>query len=708
MHSPKRQNRLAREKSPYLLQHANNPVDWYPWGEEAFAKAQSEDKPIFLSIGYSTCHWCHVMERESFEVESIAGIMNEHFVNIKVDREERPDVDKVYMTSLQAMGENGGWPMSMFLTPDLKPFFGGTYFPPENRYGRIGFPELLQRINHAWKNERERVAESANGIAQFLHDLPTAMKEAESLDIALVQTCFDQATRNYDTHFGGFGGGPKFPRPVVFNFLLRYFNRTGEPKALDMTCHTLRQMSNGGMYDHIGGGYHRYSVDGEWRIPHFEKMLYDQAQICISLSDAYLITGDPFFARRLRETLAYVLRDLTDKKGGFYSAEDADSRLPDAIDETGEGAFYVWSKKEINDALGQEAKMFSFYYGVEKSGNALNDPQHEFTGKNILYVANTIAETAAFARVSEAVVEARLEQARKQLFDIRSKRSRPHLDDKIITAWNGLMVSAFARAAQALNETAYVQAAERAATFVADTLYNKQSNTLLRRFREGEAKFDAYLDDYAFLTQGLIDLYETSFERRWLQQAMRLTEKQIELFWDEDNGGFFDTTGSDSSILVRMKELYDGAEPTGNSVAVMNLLRLSAMTDNRDWREKADRTLRAFGDVLQKSPFTMPQMAAAFDFSIEGAKQIVLAGKRHDESTRKMIREIHSRYLPNKVVILVDEEAQQMDFGSAGTFLKSVSMIDEKPTAYVCEDFVCQLPTSNIPEMIKLLETRSK
>ncbi|MBX2990020.1 MAG: thioredoxin domain-containing protein [Bacteroidetes bacterium] len=702
-----KQNRLAREKSPYLLQHANNPVDWYPWGDEAFAKARLEDKPIFLSVGYSTCHWCHVMERESFEVESIAGIMNDLFVNIKVDREERPDVDKVYMTALQAMGENGGWPMSMFLTPDLKPFFGGTYFPPENRYGRIGFPELLQRISQIWKNERERVAESANGITQFLHDLPAAMKETESLDIAFLQTCFTQATKNYDTQFGGFGSGPKFPRPVVFNFLLRYFNRTGEPQALDMTVQSLRQMSNGGMYDHLGGGYHRYSVDGEWRVPHFEKMVYDQAQICIALADAYSITGDPFFERRLRETLAYVLRDLTDTGGGFYSAEDADSRLTDAADETGEGAFYIWSKREIDEALGDEARIFNFYYGVEESGNALNDPQHEFTGKNILYVAATSAETAAFARVSEAEVEARLEHARQQLFDIRSRRSRPHLDDKIITAWNGLMISACARAAQALNETAYAQAAERAATFVMDNLFNQDTHTLYRRYRDGEAKFDAYLDDYAFLTQGLIDLYETSFEPCWLQQAMRLTEKQIELFWDEAAGGFFDTTGNDGSILVRMKEQYDGAEPTGNSVAVMNLLRLSVMTDNRDWRVKAGRTLKAFGDVLQKSPFTMPQMAAAFDFSLDGVKQIVIAGRRHDEATGKMIKEIHSRYLPNSVILLA-EEAPQMNFGSAGAFLKSISMIDEKPTAYVCENFVCRLPTTDIAKMINLLESESK
>lgn len=704
MESSNKPNRLINEKSPYLLQHAYNPVEWYPWGDEAFAKARAEDKPIFLSIGYSTCHWCHVMERESFEVDSVAAIMNELFVNIKVDREERPDVDKVYMTALQAMGENGGWPMSMFLTPDLKPFYGGTYFPPENRYGRIGFPELLRRISGAWKNERAKLLESANGITNFLKEIPANTTANGSLNVDVLTICYHQAAKQYDPKFGGFGGGPKFPRPVVFNFLLRYFYRTGDPKALEMTERTLRAMASGGMYDHIGGGFHRYSVDEEWRVPHFEKMLYDQAQIVNSLVDVFLITKEPFHATIIRETLDYVLRDMTDKDGGFYSAEDADSPLPDAPLEKGEGVFYVWTKKEIEHALGNDARAFNFFYGVEDSGNALNDPQHEFIAKNILYQANSISATAEFSGKKQGEIQAALARSRAILFELRAKRPRPHLDDKIITAWNGLTISACARASQALNEPRYLQAAENAAQFILSKLYDNKSNSLLRRYRDGEAKFEAHLDDYAFLTQGLLDLYETSFEYRWLKFAIVLTQKQIELFWDETNGGFFDTSGKDASILVRMKEQYDSAEPTGNSIAVMNLLRLSQMNDNNDWRTKAERTLSTFGEVLQRAPFTMPQMAAAYDFSIQKVKQIVVAGRKDDEAAKRMIREVHSRYTPNKILLLIDgSEVQQEMFGE-NSYVKLLVMIDGKPTAYVCEDFVCRLPTTDLKMLSRMLD----
>ncbi len=707
METKMKPNRLIAEKSPYLLQHAYNPVEWFPWEEEAFAKARAEDKPIFLSIGYSTCHWCHVMERESFEVDSVAAIMNELFVNIKVDREERPDVDKVYMTALQAMGENGGWPMSMFLTPDLKPFYGGTYFPPENRYGRIGFPELLRRISEAWKNERSKVLESADGITKFLKEIPSKSNAVETLDTSLLATCFNQAAGNYDAQFGGFGGGPKFPRPVVFNFLLRYFHRTGDAKALQMAEKTLRAMSGGGMYDHIGGGFHRYSVDGEWRVPHFEKMLYDQAQIVNSLVDVYLITKDSFYSTIIRETLDYVLRDMTDKDGGFYSAEDADSPFAEAPHEKGEGVFYVWTKKEIEHALGNDAKVFNFFYGVEEAGNALNDPQHEFIGKNILYQANSISETAKFSGKNAGEVHEMLQRSRNILFELRAKRPRPHLDDKIITAWNGLMISAFARAASAcggLNEPKYLQAAENAAQFILTKLYDNDTHTLLRRYRDGEAKLEAHLDDYAFLAQGLIDLYETSFDYRWLRIAIALTKKQIELFEDETNSGFFDTSGKDASILVRMKEQYDSAEPTGNSIAVMNLLRLSHMTDNNDWRKKAERTLSAFGEVLQKAPFTMPQMVAAYDFSNQKVKQIVIAGKREDDVTQQMLNAVASRFIPNKILLLVDGSKEQGELFGANSFLKSLVMIDGKPTVYVCEDFVCQLPTTNVDVLVEQLE----
>jgi hypothetical protein len=704
METTRHPNRLINEKSPYLLQHAYNPVDWHPWGDEAFAKARAEDKAIFLSIGYSTCHWCHVMERESFENDAIAALMNELFVNIKVDREERPDVDKVYMTALQAMGVNGGWPMSMFLTPELKPFYGGTYFPPETRYGRIGFPELLRRISAIWKNERAKVLESSEGITKFLREIPLRPSSTTTLDPDLRTVCFHQAAKQYDPKFGGFGGGPKFPRPVVFNFLLRYFHSTGDPKALLMTEKTLRAMASGGMYDHIGGGFHRYSVDEEWRVPHFEKMLYDQAQIVNALVDLFLVTKDVSYADIIRETLGYVLREMTDKRGGFYSAEDADSVIPGTAHEKGEGAFYVWTMNEIEHVLGDDAKAFTFYYGVEEGGNALHDPQHEFIGKNILYQANSLAETAKFVGASEREVMELLDRSRRMLFDTRAKRPRPHLDDKIITAWNGLMISAFARASQALGEPTYLLAAERAAQFIVTQLYHEKTDSLRRRYREGEAKFEAHLDDYAFLTQGLLDMYETSFDVRWLQLALRLTKKQIELFWDEPHGGFFDTSGNDASILVRMKEQHDGAEPTGNSIAIMNLLRLSQMCNNADWRTKAERALSAFGEVLQKAPFAMPQMVAAYDFSLGKVQQIVIVGTRDHEETQRMLREVSSRFIPNRVLLLVEGSSVEQEVFGAESFITSLAMIDGKPTAYVCEDFVCQLPTVDVRTLAELLE----
>jgi uncharacterized protein YyaL (SSP411 family) len=648
------------------------------------------------------------MERESFEQDSIAAIMNEHFVNIKVDREERPDVDKVYMTALQAMGESGGWPMTMFLTPDLKPFYGGTYFPPENRYGRIGFPELLHRINAIWKNEREKVIESSTGITNLLREITAKKNDLQLLDSSLLNSCFEQARQNYDHHFGGFGrGGPKFPRPVVFNFLLRYFREAGNASALEMTEHTLRAMSRGGMCDHVGGGFHRYSVDGEWRVPHFEKMLYDQAQIVNALVHVFVITKDLFYANIVRETLDYIQREMTDRDGGFYSAEDADSLLPELPHEQGEGAFYIWTKKEIEEALGEDAEAFCFRYGVEEGGNALSDPQHEFIGKNILYEANSISETARFVAKNEGETRVSLERSRELLFQKRAMRPRPHLDDKILTAWNGLAISAFACAAQALEERKYLDAAGRAAAFIVQHLYDESTNTLLRRYRDGEAHLEAHLDDYAFFTQGLIDLYETSFDWSWLQLALRLTEKQIELFWDATNGGFFDTSGKDPSILVRMKEQYDGAEPTGNSVAVMNLLRLAPVTGNLDWAKKAEQTFSVFSETLQKAPFTMPAMVAAYLFSLRKAKQIVIAGKKDDLTTKQMVREVHSRYIPNKVLLLADGSRSQDEVFGENSSLKMLTMVNGNATAYVCENFVCQLPTTDVDAFAKQLERES-
>jgi uncharacterized protein YyaL (SSP411 family) len=697
MEEGKKPNRLIHEKSPYLLQHAFNPVDWYPWGEEAFAKARAEQKPIFLSVGYSTCHWCHVMEHESFENDSIATIMNRFFVCIKVDREERPDVDKVYMTALQGMGQGGGWPMSMFLTTDLKPFYGGTYFPPENRYGRIGFPDLLERIKEVWDQQRAKVLDSAEGITEYLQKASAAGSSSDSLDAALLDTCFEQLRKSYDPEFGGFGDGPKFPRPVVFNFLLRYYYRTDNREALEMVQETLRKMAGGGIRDHIGGGFHRYSVDAEWRVPHFEKMLYDQAQLASSYLELYQVTRNEVDAEVVRGILEYVLRDLTDPAGGFYSAEDADSPRPENPTEEGEGSFYLWTSKEIMNILGDENGMiFSRYFGIEEGGNALADPQHEFTGRNILYSATSLEQSASHFGKSEAELRQILEDSRIKVFRTRATRPRPHLDDKILTSWNGLMISAFARAFQIFREERFLKAGERAASFLLSSMYDSSAGTLNRRFRDGEARFAGHLDDYAFFVQGLLDLYEASFNTGWLKEAILLTSKEIEIFWDEEHGGFFDTSGRDSSILIRMKEQYDSAEPTGNSIAVMNLLRLADMTDNTDWREKAEKTIASFGMILRKQPVAMPQMAAAFDYTTGKSRQVIFVGRKNDPEIQMMLHELFSRFLPNKIVMLIDDPGPETTLAQYLPFVTNLRKVDGKPSAYVCEDYVCQLPTNDL------------
>ncbi len=535
-------NRLIHEKSPYLLQHAYNPVDWYPWGDEAFEKAREEGKPIFLSIGYSTCHWCHVMERESFENEEIAALMNKLYVNIKVDREERPDVDRVYMTTVQALTGHGGWPMSVWLTPDLKPFYGGTYFPPASHHGRPGFPEILQSISETWNQRRQQVEDSSEKIFQALAEQgnATGVREevaVESQSAALLAASdrgYAQFGGSYDVDQGGFSGAPKFPRPSTFNFLLRYWARTDKGPALRMTLDTLRKMWAGGMYDHLGGGFHRYSVDAFWRVPHFEKMLYDQAQLVVSYLEAFQITEDRFFADVATDVLEYVLRDMTDPAGGFYSAEDADSAIdPAHPHEKEEGAFYMWTLEEIAEILDAEtASAIVDAFGVSEIGNSISDPTGELGNRNVLYQALTAEQTAKQLGRPEPEIAVALEHGKRVLLEARAKRPRPHLDDKIITAWNGLMISAFARASRVLDEPRFLTAATRAAEFIERELFDSESGTLLRRFRDGEARHPAHLEDYAYLAQGLLDLYEAGFERRWLELAIRLTESQNEKFWD--------------------------------------------------------------------------------------------------------------------------------------------------------------------------------
>jgi hypothetical protein len=715
-HTPARSehtNRLAHEKSPYLLQHAHNPVDWYPWGEEAFAKAHRENKPIFLSIGYSTCHWCHVMAHESFENEGVAAIMNREFVNIKVDREERPDVDRVYMTFVQATTGSGGWPMSVWLTPDLKPFVGGTYFPPEERYGQPAFTKVLEQIATAWKGNHDKIVEQGSKIVEALRESQSAAPSEGKIDESVADAAYRQVDRSYDPKEGGFGNAPKFPRPVTLNFLTRFYAR--DPKndsgkhALDMALFTLRKMAMGGMHDHIGGGFHRYSVDRYWHVPHFEKMLYDQAQLAVAYLDAFQITKDKQYESVARDILDYVARDMTSKEGGFFSAEDADSPvfgIDAASHKTAEGAFYVWTKKEIDDALGDSADVFDFHCGVQAHGNAPegSDPHDEFRGKNILIERHTIADTAARFKKSEAEITKVLAQSREKLFVIRAQRQRPHLDDKIISSWNGLMISAYARAAQVLDDPRYLEIATRSAKFVGAKLYDPSRKILYRSYRNGRSNVEGFADDYAMVIQGLLDLYEASFDVEWLKLAMRLQETQDRLFFDEKNGGYFSNSGQDKNVFVRMKDDNDGAEPAASSVAALNLLRLSHIYDDPKMAERAKKTIDAFATVLLQFPSGMPQMLVAVEDSLGKPRQIVIAGKKDSPETKALVKEVHRHFLPNTIVILADASEGQKHLGERNEAIRAMSLVDGQPAAYVCENFTCKAPVTDPKQLRDLLK----
>ena len=701
-------NRLIHEKSPYLLQHAHNPVDWYPWGKEAFDKARKENRPIFLSVGYSTCHWCHVMERESFENPEIATLMNDNFVSIKVDREERPDIDQVYITFVQATTGSGGWPMTVFLTPDLKPFFGGTYFPPRDKWGQPGLTRVLNKIAEAWKSDRERIVTNSDKIISQLQTAIEVAGTAEEVSNSVTRKAYDQFASQFDAKLGGFGEAPKFPRPVTLNFLFDFYGNDPESKeakhALEMALFSLRKMAEGGIHDHIGGGFHRYSTDKFWRVPHFEKMLYDQAQLAIAYLTAFQITCDPLFEKTARDILDYVRRDMTDKEGGFYSAEDADSLLAQGKPELGEGAFYVWSKDEIDRVLSAEgAKIFEYHYGVEQKGNAPEDPEGEFKNKNILIQRHSVAETAKKFGQSENKIEQPLAESRKLLFEARAKRPRPHLDDKVVTAWSGLMISAFARAYQVLGDPAYSQAASKAAGFIQQKLYRADTNILLRSYRQGASDVNGFASDYAFLVQGLLDLYEASFDVRRLEWAIKLQQRQDEIFRDAKQGGYFMTSGNDATVLLRMKEADDTVEPSPNSISALNLLRLGYMLDQDDARRRAEQTLGAFSKQLEAAPSSMPQMLVALSWSRAKPKQVVIAGKADDVATNAMLSEVHRHFLPHRVLILADAGAGQRFFADRVEFMKSVDKIDNKPTAYVCENFVCQLPTTDLETLANLL-----
>src|SRR5215469_2636407 len=734
-------NRLVHEKSPYLLQHAHNPVDWYPWGEEAFAKARRENRPIFLSVGYSTCHWCHVMEHESFENEQIAAIMNREFVYIKVDREERPDVDRVYMTFVQATTGGGGWPMSVWLTPDLKPFVGGTYFPLEDRYGQPGFKRVLEQIASAWKENRDKIVEQGSKIVVALTNSQAMAAGEDKIDATILDDAYQQIDRSYDPKEGGFGIAPKFPRPVTLNFLTRFYARDprGEfgKHALEMTLFSLRKMAAGGMHDHIGGGFHRYSVDRYWHVPHFEKMLYDQAQLATAYLDALqilrdsrlnpqtgLATGEERreadakalvsadFEAIARDILDYVARDMMSKEGGFFSAEDADSPVVAAGADRGhpktvEGAFYVWTKKEIDDAIGDSAaEIFDFHYGVQAHGNAPegSDPHDEFRGKNILIERHTVAQTARHFKKGEGEIAKVLAESRQKSLAIRAQRPRPHLDDKIIAAWNGLMISAFARAAQVLDDPRYLEVATRAANFLRSDLYDSSGKILYRSYRKGRSNIEGFADDYAFVVQGLLDLYEASFDVEWLKFAMHLQETQDRLFFDEKNGGYFSNSGRDESVFVRMKDDNDGAEPAASSIAALNLLRLSQIYDDPKIAQRAGKTINAFATILSQFPSGMPQMLVAVENSLGKPRQIVIAGKKDSPETKALLKEVHSHFLPNTIVILADANEGQKYLGEKNEAIRAMSLEQGKPAAYICENFTCKAPVTDVKQLRDLLK----
>ncbi|XP_058806111.1 spermatogenesis-associated protein 20 isoform X2 [Phymastichus coffea] len=721
----KPQNKLSLEKSPYLLQHAKNPVDWYPWGEEALQKARREDKLIFLSVGYSTCHWCHVMERESFENPLIAEIMNKYFVNIKVDREERPDIDRVYMTFIQTISGHGGWPMSVFLTPDLTPITGGTYFPPHDKYGQPGFPQILESIAH------KSFLKSGSKILEVLKEAARSKTQIENNPppIDCASTCVKQLINGYDNKFGGFSGAPKFPQPVNFNLLFLMYARDPEgelgKQSLNMCIHTLRKMANGGIHDHVGQGFARYSVDGKWHVPHFEKMLYDQGQLLQSYSDAYLATKDPFFAKITNDIVTYVTRDLLHPEGGFYSAEDADS-LPthDALAKK-EGAFYVWTYEEIESLLTKIISenegvtmfdIFCFHFNVQPEGNVKRqqDPHGELTQQNVLIVFGSVDETAQHFKLSVDTVEDCIKESLSILFEERKKRPRPHLDDKIVTAWNGLMISGLSRAASAFDNLQYAEYAEKTAKFIEKYLYDDKNHLLLRSCYRGErdsitqpkVPIKGFQVDYAFVIRGLLDLYEVTFDPHWLEFAEKLQDIQDSLFLDSENGGYFSTTKDDHSVILRLKEEQDGAEPSGNSVACCNLIKLSSFLDRSDFLDKATKFLSSMREILTELPFSCPELVISLVNLVDSTTQVYIVGKKDSEDTKRLLRVVQERLTSGRVVILVDGTGLENILYRKNQIINKMKQQNSRATAYVCHHHVCSLPVTDPDQLASLFDKK--
>ncbi len=683
----KHTNSLINETSPYLLQHAHNPVDWYAWGEEAFERARQEDKPVLLSIGYSACHWCHVMEHESFENEEIAKLMNDNFINIKVDREERPDLDQIYMNAVQMMTRHGGWPMTVFLTPEGVPFYGGTYFPPEDRYNMPGFPRVLLGVAETYRSRPDEVTETAVSILTELRNMGQARESNETLNTEILDAAERRIAASYDPVYGGFGNAPKFPAAMNLEFLLRHYHRAGRSETLSMIEHTCRKMAEGGMYDQLGGGFHRYSTDARWLAPHFEKMLYDNALLSRLYLHVYQQTKDEFYKRIAEETLDYVLREMTDERGGFYSTQDADS-------EGHEGKFFVWTVDDVKEILGEEdGALFCAFYDVTEAGN--------FEGKNILHVSRSLEEAAKETGVTVERLQEALTRGRRELFEARERRIKPDRDEKVLTAWNGLMLASLAEAAAILERKDYRDAAEKNAQFVLESL--KRDGLLLRTYKDNQSKLNGYLDDYAFYIDGLVALYQATGRLRWLEEARTLSEQMIEEFWDNEDGGFFYTGKSHEELIVRSKDYFDNATPSGNSVAAEVLLHLASLTANEDYSRKAVTIFRLLRDPLTRYASAFGRLLGALDFHLSTPKEIAIIGKSEAQETHALLREVWTRYLPNKIVAQTagdDERAVEVV-----PLLRDRPMIEGRATAYVCEHYTCQQPVSSAAELARQLSS---
>jgi uncharacterized protein YyaL (SSP411 family) len=687
-------NRLAKEKSPYLLQHAQNPVNWFPWSEEAFARAASEDKPIFLSIGYSTCHWCHVMERESFEDEEVADLLNETFVCIKVDREERPDIDNIYMTVCTMMTGSGGWPLTIIMTPDKKPFFAGTYFAKHTGYGRIGLLDMIPRLHDIWQNRREEVLQSTEKIVSVLLE-QNRSGPGDDLDQQIFSHAFNELQNRYDPVNGGFSKAPKFPTPHILNFLLRYWKTTGDNQALTMVEQTLEAMRLGGIFDQIGFGFHRYSTDKNWLLPHFEKMLYDQALLAIAYLEGYQATGNSLFKQTADEILTYVLRDMTAPEGGFYSAEDADS-------EGIEGKFYIWSLKELQGVLSPEELDFVHQaYNITPEGNFHDEATGAQTGANIFHLTETLAaedlnpiqQTGDFIAAHDII--------RRKLFDYREERIHPHKDDKILTDWNGLMIGAFALGSRILDNETYLAAAKKSARFILSTLRHKQK--LMHRFREGESAVDGMLCDYAYVVWGLLELYATDFDAEILSEAVRINDRMLDIFWDNKNGGFFLTPVDGETLLIRPKEIYDGALPSGNSIALYNLLRLEKLTANPDLGAKARLLIQAFAETIGEAPSSYTQFLAGSYFMFSQTVEVVIVGDPKSRDTREMLSVIQKNFFPHVVILLKDPNSAPERLVALAPFTANYTAIEGKSTAYVCRGTTCDSPVTDAKQLLSLL-----